>query len=133
MAVRYKDRTTGKYVTRETWARSRGRTGRYVRVTEKYDTGKKKGGKRLPPYKPPIKSGPGTERFRYTEADRARQRDIEIISENGRVVSVQIGRRIYTHESDFVMLQGLVDAARVEGVEISEKQFNARNRPTPRS
>jgi hypothetical protein len=136
MAVRYRDRETGLYVSREKWARSRGRTGRYVRVNEKYGKGKRGGGKKLPPYKPPIPpigQGPTVERLRYQEADKRRTRDIEIISEGGKVVSVRVGARIYTHEADFVMLKGLVESARIEGTEIDAKQFRAGTRPRARS
>jgi hypothetical protein len=121
MAWRYKDRETGLYVTRAKWASSRGRTGRYVRVNEKWGTGK-----RLPKPKPPIKAigqGPIVERLRYQEADKRRSRDIEIVSNNGKVESVRVGSRLYTNPADLIQFKHLVESARIEGTEISEKQF----------
>lgn len=122
MAWRYKDKETGLYVTRAKWASGRG-TKRYVRVNEKWGSGK-----RLPKPKPPIKAignGPIVERLRYQEADKRRSRDIEIISDNGKVQSVRVGSKVYSNPADLIQFKSLVESARIEGTEISEKQFRS--------
>lgn len=112
----YKDTRTGRYVSQKTWQRSKARGGtRYKRVNEKYTKPTKpRGGGTLPPPVGPIPPGPSVERLKYQGAKR--RYDVEIISEGPKLVSVRVGRRVYTGREDFSRLAPLVEAARVEGV-----------------
>jgi len=119
----YKDKRTGRYVTKRRWqnAKKRGDVN-IVRVQERYT--KPKRGIKLPPPTPPIPPAPGPlaiERLRYQSATKNRHYDVEIISKNGAVQSVRVGRRVYTQRADFHVLRHLVDAARTEGEELTPK------------
>jgi len=123
----YKDKRTGRYVTKRRWrnAKKRG-DNQIVRVQERYTKPQRR--RKLPPPVPPIGGIPGPlaiERLRYQSATKNRQYDLEIISKNGAIASVRVGRKVYTQRADFHILRHLVDAARTEGEPLGPKAGEA--------
>src|SRR5271155_149753 len=105
---RYHSRKTGRYISRKQWI-SQGKRGKAQR--EKIVVGKRKQKQREITPAPPVPTGEAIERLKYQS--RNRRLDVEIVSLNGKIKSVRIGRRTYRQHASIILLTPLIEGARV--------------------
>jgi len=105
---RYHSRKTGRYISRKQWI-SQGKRGKAQR--EKIVVGKRKQKQREITPAPKVPEGEVIERVKYQSGKRIL--DIEIVSENGKVKSVRIGRRTYRQRASIIRLMPLFEKARI--------------------
>jgi hypothetical protein len=104
---RYHSRKTGRYISRKQWLRE-GKRGKAKR--EKIVIGKRKQKQRE--ITPPIAPGtPVVMRLQYQSKKRIL--DIEVVSVNGKIKSIRIGRRTYTQRASIILLKPLFEAAQI--------------------